>query len=137
MPQFRVGAFRHRNLRAVMIGAAAAFLASGLATAEVVDLSITLDGPQQSPPVSTTGSGTGTATLDTSTNVLSWNITFTNLSSSETLAHLHGPAAQCFNGDLQITLPLGSPIVGSATLSSAQAADVLAGLWYVNIHTTN
>jgi hypothetical protein len=28
-----------------------------------------------------------------------------------------------------------SPIQGSATLTDAQAADLLAGRWYANIHT--
>jgi hypothetical protein len=28
-----------------------------------------------------------------------------------------------------------SPIKGSATLTAAQAADLLAGKWYVNLHT--
>ena len=31
--------------------------------------------------------------------------------------------------------PLDSPMKGSATLTDAQVADLMAGLWYANIHT--
>jgi hypothetical protein len=31
--------------------------------------------------------------------------------------------------------PVTSPLQGSATLTDAQAADLQAGRWYVNIHT--
>jgi hypothetical protein len=30
---------------------------------------------------------------------------------------------------------LDSPIKGTATLTAAQSADLLAGKWYVNLHT--
>ncbi len=31
--------------------------------------------------------------------------------------------------------PVTSPLEGSATLTDAQAADMMAGKWYVNVHT--
>ena len=37
------------------------------------------------------GSGTFTATLDTSTNVLTYNVQFSGLTSNVTLGHIHGP----------------------------------------------
>jgi hypothetical protein len=37
------------------------------------------------------GSGTFSATLDTSTNVFSYNVTFTGLTSNVSLGHIHGP----------------------------------------------
>jgi glucose/arabinose dehydrogenase len=60
---------------------------------------------------------------------------FSGLEGSETAAHFHGPAPQCENAGVQITVPLGSPKVGSATLTAQQMADLLAGLWYLNVHT--
>jgi hypothetical protein len=30
----------------------------------------------------------------------------------------------------------GPPVVGNAVLSDAQESDLLAGLWYLNLHTT-
>src|ERR1041385_1164578 len=38
-----------------------------------------------------TGSGTFTATLDTSTNVFTYNFTFTGLTANASLGHIHGP----------------------------------------------
>jgi hypothetical protein len=79
----------------------------------------------------------GQVTLDTDTNQLSWNIVFAGLLGDETGAHFHGPAPVGLNAGVQIPLPLGSPKIGNAILSDLQEADVLAGLWYVNIHTVN
>ncbi|UCD75324.1 MAG: PQQ-dependent sugar dehydrogenase [Phycisphaerales bacterium] len=105
------------------------------ASAETVDFTITIDGSQLNPPVDTAGSGSGTATLDTSTNLFSWEITFNGLEGTQTAAHFHGAAPYCNVAGVQIVLPLGSPIMGSETLTAQQAADVLAGLWYINIHS--
>jgi len=48
------------------------------------ELGVTLNG-------NPTGSGTFTATLDTSTNVFTWSATFTGLTSNITNGHIHGP----------------------------------------------
>ncbi len=106
---------------------------------EVVNFLITLDGYQEYPtPVeSTAAAGSGTATLDLGTGLFSWEITFADLSSAQTAAHFHGPAGVCETAAPVITLPLGSPIVGSQVLTADQVEDVLAGLWYVNVHTDN
>ena len=38
--------------------------------------------------------------------------------------------------DVTVTItPITSPFEGSATLTDAQAAELIAGRWYVNIHT--
>jgi glucose/arabinose dehydrogenase/plastocyanin len=102
---------------------------------ETVDFVITLDGSQEVGPVETGASGSGTATLDLGTNLFSWDITFSDLEGTQTGAHFHGAAPYCVNAGVQIPLPLGSPIVGSEVLTEQQAENVLAGLWYVNIHT--
>jgi hypothetical protein len=50
---------------------------------------------------------------------------------------LHGPADPGQNADVAVPFEgeLASPIKGSATLTDAQAADLQAGKYYVNIHT--
>lgn len=40
---------------------------------------------------SPSGSGTFTATLDTSTNLFTWNVTFQGLTTNVTMGHIHGP----------------------------------------------
>jgi glucose/arabinose dehydrogenase/plastocyanin len=110
---------------------------TGLITVDpdIVDFVITLDGDQVVPPVDTPASGSGTARLFPSTSELSWAIEFSGLTGTQTAAHFHGAARQCENVGVQIGLPLGSPIVGSATLTPQQVSDLLAGLWYTVVHT--
>src|SRR2546423_10884608 len=50
-------------------------------------------GDQESPVVTTTGSGTLTGTFDASTNALQYTVNWSNLSGTATAAHFHGPAA--------------------------------------------
>jgi hypothetical protein len=77
------------------------------------------------------------ATLSSSSNVLTWKITFSGLSGPVTAAHFHGPAMAGQNAAVVVPIgaPLVSPISGSTTLTPAQAADLTAGKWYVNLHT--
>lgn len=89
------------------------------------------------PGVTSSGKGSATATLDTATKVLTWDVDYSGLSGPATAAHIHGPADPGVNA--QIVVPftgnLGSPIKGSATLNDAQIQQLEAGKWYVNIHT--
>ncbi|NOG54982.1 MAG: CHRD domain-containing protein [Planctomycetes bacterium] len=118
-------------------GLAVVLTAALPALAEEVSLSMTLDGMQETPISDTPATGTGTATLDTDTLLLTWHLEFADLLGTQSAAHFHGPAAYCESGGVQITLPVGSPIDGQQTVSSQQAADILAGLWYVNVHTSS
>ncbi|MER8810225.1 CHRD domain-containing protein [Mesorhizobium australicum] len=114
-----------------------AFLFASPAMAEMVKYKATLDGGQQSPAVTTKGKGTATLTFDTTKKKLSWNVKYSGLSGPATAAHIHGPAAAGENAPPAIPFKgkLKSPIKGSATLTDAQAADLEAGKYYVNVHT--
>lgn len=113
-----------------------AFLFASPAMADMVKYKATLDGSQQSPPVTTKGKGTATLTFDTTKKKLSWNVKYSGLGGPATAAHIHGPAAMGENASPVIPFKkLKSPIKGSATLTDAQAADLEAGKYYVNIHT--
>ena len=107
----------------------------GSAHAQTFAGSFPIDGNQEVPPSGSAATGTGNVTLDTSTNTLSWNISFVNLEGVESAAHFHGPAAAGANAGVQINIGTGNPKVGSTNVSGAQAADIVAGLWYVNIHS--
>jgi YVTN family beta-propeller protein len=51
--------------------------------------------------------------------------------------HFHGPATPSQNAGAQINAGVaGPPAVGTATLDTTQAAELVAGLWYLNLHTT-
>ncbi|MER9304541.1 CHRD domain-containing protein [Mesorhizobium sp. M0293] len=114
-----------------------AFLFASPALAATEKFKATLDGGQQNPPVTTKGKGTATLTFDTAKKKLSWNVKYSGLSGPATGAHIHGPAAMGANADPVIPFKkLKSPIRGSETLTDAQAADLEAGKYYVNIHTS-
>jgi hypothetical protein len=115
------------------LGAAVAF--AGPASAE--KLKAMLNGKSEVP--ATTSSGTGTADLDydAASKKLSWKVSYSGLSGPATAAHFHGPADTGKNAGVMVPIPgiANSPVEGSATLTDAQASDLLAGKLYVNIHT--
>jgi hypothetical protein len=96
-----------------------------------------LTGASEVPMVMTDASGKLDASLALGSNVLTWSITYSGLSGPVTGAHFHGPATSATNAVvvLPISAPLASPILGSATLTAEQAAELTAGKWYVNLHT--
>jgi hypothetical protein len=95
-----------------------------------------LTGDQEVPYNEANGIGNLTGTFDPRTRVLKWRIVYSGLSSPVTMAHFHGPAARQHNAGVVIAFPNpASPIVGQATLTEAQARDLMRGLWYVNVHT--
>jgi hypothetical protein len=121
---------------AIVMTAAVLLLAPGMAGAQTY--SAILTGSQETPnPVVTPATGTGSFTLDAA-KVLSYNISFSNLSSTETAAHIHCCAAPGAGASPLFTLPLGSPKVGTfGPLTAQQESDLNAGLMYVNIHSSN
>jgi hypothetical protein len=104
---------------------------------ELAAFSSPLSGAAEVPPVGTNGLGQIDAVLNRSTNVLRYRVTFSGLSGAATAAHFHGPAAEGVNAPVVVPIrgPYKSPQDGTVTLTPAQAADLLAGRWYVNIHT--
>ena len=105
------------------------------ATAEVVNLKAAMNAGTEVPPNSSAGTGTLTATYDTASKNLSWKGSYSGLTGPATAAHFHtGEPGKNGGVALPIT-PNASPFEGSATLTDAQAADLLAGKWYVNVHT--
>ncbi|MDF0518171.1 CHRD domain-containing protein [Bradyrhizobium yuanmingense] len=117
----------------LVLGAAVAFAAP--ASAE--KLKATLDGKSEVP--ANTSSATGTADLDydAASKKLSWTVTYSGLSGPATAAHFHGPAEAGKNAGVAVPIPnaASSPVKGEATLTDAQAADLLGGKYYINIHT--
>jgi hypothetical protein len=112
------------------------------AQAEIVNLNSNMDCAKADAGAGTcasggTGTGIGTMTLDTVTNDLNWNVSHSGLSAAVTAAHFHGPALPDQNAGVQVDIGISSPSIGSTVLTPAQAADLLAGLWYINIHSAN
>ena len=115
------------------LGAAIAF--SGTAFAD--KMKAVLDGKSEVPANASAATGTADIDYDPASKKLSWKLTYSGLSGAATAAHFHGPAEAGKNAGVAVAIPnaTSSPAEGSATLTDAQAADLVAGKYYVNIHT--
>jgi CHRD domain len=115
------------------LGAAIAF--AGPASAD--KMKATLDGKSQVPPNTSAATGTADIDYDPASKKLSWKLSYSGLSGPATAAHFHGPAEAGKNAGVAVAIPNAatSPVEGSATLTDAQAADLAAGRYYINIHT--
>src|SRR6201994_3958221 len=117
----------------LVLGAAIAF--AGPACAE--KFKATLDGKSEVPAAASTATGSADLDYDAASKKLSWKVTYSGLTGPATAAHFHGPAETGKNAGVAVAIPnaASSPVEGSATLTDAQAADLEAGKYYVNVHT--
>lgn len=108
--------------------------------ARPIQLTSQLSSTQEVPPTGSAGTGMFTGTYYPSTRALDYNLTYGGLTGPATAAHLHGPAMPGQNAGVVVPFtvtatPMPAPVSGSATLTDAQAADLMAGKWYANVHT--
>ena len=109
------------------------------ANALITVLTSSMDGAQANGGLGTGSGGTGSATmtLDTDTGEFQWFIVWQDLEGTVSNAHFHGPAAPGMNAGVQVGIDfMSNPSIGSAILNDNQINDLLAGLWYINIHST-
>jgi outer membrane protein OmpA-like peptidoglycan-associated protein len=123
-----------------LLGIAAAmgcFAATSGAFAQTVQLTAELNGRNEVPPLQSSGTGNLAATYNPETRTLSWLINYTGLPGLPIAMHFHGPADTSRNAGIAVPVTgnLASPIRGFATLTESQAANLLAGLYYLNLHT--
>jgi hypothetical protein len=153
-------------LSAVAVAAAIMVLSASSASAIPITFIANLNGANEVPTVSTPGTGLATVFLDPTAQTLQVNATFSGLTSSDTMAHIHCCAPLGTNAGVATALPAfpGFPLgVTSGTYSSqvfdltqstiynpafitlegglAQAeaaliAGIEGGQTYFNIHTT-
>ncbi len=114
--------------------------AGGQDEAGEVMLRADLSGAAEVPPVDTPATGSTRAWYDDDTNTLTWVVDYSQLSGPVAAAHFHGPAGPGSSGaPVQVPIvskgPVDPPIAGEAVLTEEQEADLLAGRYYVNIHT--
>lgn len=123
---------------AIRVGIAAALIAfAPAAFAATVNLKADLKGANEVPATTSQGTGSLIATYDTATKKLSYTVTYSGLTGPAVAAHFHGPAAATANAGVVVPVKEVTPntLHGDATLTDAQAADLMAGKWYFNIHT--
>lgn len=122
------------------IGITAAMLAvlamASPASAEKVTMKLNLTGANEVPPNDSKGTGTADVNFDTASKLLTWKVTYSGLTGPVTMAHFHGPAEPGKNAGIMVPFKdVASGAEGSATLTDAQATDLMSGKLYVNVHT--
>lgn len=99
-----------------------------------IPLAAHLDGGQEVPPVATSAVGIGHFSFNATVGELGYRIELSGLEAPEVAAHIHHAPAGV-DGEVIFPLASGTLKEGVLTLTPAQAADLLAGLFYVNIHS--
>ncbi len=94
-----------------------------------------LTGAQEVPAINTSATGTFEGVLNNETKVLTYTLTYSGL--NPTAWHIHKAAAGIsggvvFNFGSTFTSPFAASTIA---LTDAQVADLMAGLYYANIHT--
>jgi uncharacterized repeat protein (TIGR01451 family) len=97
----------------------------------------TLTGAQETPPNNSTATGTATLLLSPDEKSARLSLTFAGLSSGQTAAHVHGPAAPGASASPIVDLPLGQVSDFPITLTASQVQDLKNGLLYINVHSAN
>ena len=101
-----------------------------------------MSGGQENPPNSSTATGIFNGWYDESTMMLGFTASFQGLAGNTTAAHFHGPAHPDSNAGVAIgwsgfpTGVISGTFSDTVTLNATQEAQLLAGRWYANIHTS-
>jgi len=99
----------------------------------------TLTAGEEVPPATDSqGKGTAEVTVNTTTNELTWKVSYSGLTGPATMGHIHGPAEKGKNAGVIVTftgVAGATSAEGTGKLTQAQFGDLAAGFCYVNIHT--
>lgn len=137
-----------RTASVMFVMAALAALPVSRAQADVLSFHATLKGANEKIPNSVPAIGYATVKFDTVAKTVRYRVVFSGLSGQVTLLHYHGPKLPdiMFHGPklpgmkapqlfFMIYHPT-SPVTGVKRVNDRQIAELKAGEWYVNIHTT-
>jgi hypothetical protein len=96
-----------------------------------------LNGANETPPTASPAVARLTASYSPSRRILTWTLSYRDLSGRITYAEFRGPDIE---GTDSAVVPInllieGAQHPGEATLTDQQAADLLAGRWYVVLKT--
>ena len=102
--------------------------------------SVPLIGTEETPPVFSQSFGALTATYDDVTNALVYMFEWKFPDGENaTAAHFHGPAARGVSAgpviDLGPVSGTSGRSSGTVTLTEGEEAELLAGMWYINVHS--
>lgn len=103
----------------------------------LVTINFEINAGQVVPPTTSQSVGNAVVTIDPTVNTLTYRLTYDGnlLLGQETGAHIHGPASVGANAAIAHNLPLGTFKTGSWQYPENLEADLLAGNYYVLIHS--
>ena len=128
-------------LSAVCATAVGLCLASSAQAAVFAFVGMPMTASQEVPAGGSTGYGSVTALYDDTSKILTYSAVWQlQPDATATLLHFHGPAMVGSSAGVAIGLPTPSgnsgKSTGAVTLSATQEADLLAGKWYLNLHSS-
>jgi CHRD domain/FG-GAP-like repeat/FG-GAP repeat len=98
-----------------------------------------LSGVQEVPANASTATGFARMFVNEATMTLNYTIVFSNLSGTQTGAHIHAPAAIGVNVGVAVAFPniggTSGTIMGSTTITALQLSQIRQNLGYVNVHS--
>ena len=96
---------------------------------------------QEVPPTASTARGFARVLVNETTGQITFTVVFEGLSSTQTLAHIHAPAAIGASASPVINFPVvggtSGTITGTAAITPTQISQLRQHLGYVNVHSTN
>jgi hypothetical protein len=117
------------------------FVAALSASANAETFYAYLTGAQEVPPVATSAKGYARVFVNESTMTLTFTVVFNNLSSAQTMSHIHAPGALGATGPVAIDFGAvggtSGTITGSRSITPTQLAQIRQHLGYVNVHSVN
>lgn len=125
----------------VLLVALVSLAVAGTAQADT-GFAATIDGLQEFPANASAGTGTATLVLNNAQTLLSYVVTYQDLSSDRTAAHIHGPAplgenATVVHGLLNQFGTTSGGASGTWAIPAVNVGHLFSGLLYVNIHSQN
>lgn len=96
-----------------------------------------LSGAQEVPPNNSPAIGSATLILSPDETTARLSLNFSGLTSTQTDAHIHGPAGPGSTAGALFPLPLGQLNDFEIKLTPQLVTDLKAGLHYINVHTSN
>lgn len=107
---------------------------------QITNMVAPMDGSREAPtPVTSVAAGVGMFAIDTLNNMLSYYITYSNISGSETGAHIHGYASTTASAGVLHTLIPAVPSPyhkGAWNYPDGNESQILNNETYTNIHST-
>jgi hypothetical protein len=106
------------------------------ATGEILHFEATLSGSQEVPPNGSPATGDSHVILDTVANTIVVDLHFSGLTSTQTAAHIHGPAPPGVNAGVLVGFPVGTFDDMEFNITDTIEGHIINSLTYVNVHTT-